>query len=746
MPVFSTKRVITEADDNSTKHTGVHLTFDITPIDQIPKEYYKVAANLFQTIKDETKSKVGEGVADAAFNALFSNKSKEDIEKQTDKNAFVFIVPRKLTFAIWGSTPRKYKEFADDVLRKAGFKKGKNDTVATNSYYWYKFSSDKKHAYVVYYVAPVGMIPASFQLQMSIRCVEKNDNNAFVWESTAVNEFDLSNILGRGNRKVSNDSSFKPDPMEAKRQRELFARLMSKHGPKIKSIILDQLSKCKNTKFKRAVKPVTRIQSDDMPSKMYINSSSDWYYSYSIMDWNLYDAYPNPRAAMQNGETEDFFKCYNEVKHRVEDYCIKNIPGAVIDDGGDWDEGMMEVYVKYNGDMVVDESTYFGKRTKSIKHEELIREQSAQEIASKQALGSIFDTSKDEVEFDSMNIRKYIPAPEVENTFVEFFDCKDQITRRKLMTMTEAEHNSTLTNLTSKLYDQIVKRAHNIDYGEIPKTKGDIAKLSNYEDLMDTLGIIKGIVKEYKQDSKPVDDISVAISNIAGRKDMFERAFRYDCELPILTYNNLVMAIVAGVSFMITSCIEFIKAPRDESFTIQLDKVAYNKSKDALLYSSLSKFNKSCESGDFDKAMNYILDKKIRKFTGITIGAGIVATVIILVNIVPLLRELTYFFFYIKNNISDFFAVQSDLLTMNAYNVRNNRAIDDDKKNDIVEKQLAIASRFKEISNKFAIDKKKAEVEATRDIEKSSKKYKLDQNADIVAEDDDDGSDTSVLF
>lgn len=575
MPVYSTRKVITE-DSNSSKHTDAHLTFEVTPLDQIPKEYYKVAANLFQTIKDETKDKVGEGVADAAFNALFSKKTKEDIEKQTDRNAFVFIVPRKISFAIWGTTPQKYRDFADDVLRKAGFKKGKNDTLVTNTYYWYRFSSDKKHVYVAYYITPVGMLPASYQLQISVRCVEKNDHNAFVWEA---------------------------------------ARLTS-----------------------------------------------------------------------------------NQIKYQ---------------------------------------------RTK----EDIIREQSAQEIANKKALGSIFDRAKeDEIEFDSLNIRKYIPNPDLEKTFVEFFDCRDQTTRRKLMAMTEAEHNSALTNLTSKLYDQIVKKTHSIDYGEIPKTKGDISKLSNYEDLMDTLGILKGIVKEYKQNTKPIDDISVAIGNLSGRKDMFERAFRYDCELPMLMYNNLVMAVIAGTSFMITSCIEFIKAPRDETFIIQLDKVAYNKSKDALLYNSLAKFNKSCESGDFDKAMNMIIDKKIRKFTGIAVASGIVAGIIILVNIIPILRELTYFFFYVKNSISDFFGVQADLLMMNAYNVQRNEALDADDKDEIVEKQLAIANRFRDISNKFAIDKKKAEVEATRDIEKSGKKYKLDANADIVAEDDDDGSDTSVLF
>lgn len=603
MPVYSTKKkgmlYEAEKDDSKSIHHGANLTFELTPLDDIPKDYYRTAAKLFQTIKDTTEDRVGEGVWDAFTNSIFSKKSKEDIENATNKNAFVFIIPRRLSVALW-STPKKWEEFADGILRKAGFKEGKADTIAVNTRYWYKYSPDKKSIYVAFYLTPVGYVPVSYQLQLSIRCVTNTEKNAFVYENGV--DYNPNRIL--------TESQF--------------------------------------------------------------NESMD--------------------------KTVDRIKRNEAIKEKR-------------------------------------------------KHDALVREQSAQEIASKQALGSIFDASKEDgLEFDSLNIRKYIPYPELEKTFVEYFDCRDQVTRRKLMAMTEAEHNSTLTNLTSKLYDQIVKKAHNIDYGEIPKTKGDIGKLSNYEDLMDTLGIIRGIVKEYKQDTKPVDEISVAVSNLSGRKDMFERAFRYDCELPMLMYNNLVLAVIAGVSFMITSCIEFIKAPRDETFTIQLDKVAYNKSKDALLYNSLSKFNKSCESGDFDKAMNLILDKKIRKFTGIAIGTGIIAGIVLLVNIIPLLRELTYFFFYVKNNISDFFAVQADLLTMNAYNVRRNEALDDAEKDDIVEKQLAIASKFRDVSNKFAIDRKKAEVEATRDIEKSGKKYKLDQNADIVAEDDDDGSDTSVLF
>jgi len=367
----------------------------------------------------------------------------------------------------------------------------------------------------------------------------------------------------------------------------------------------------------------------------------------------------------------------------------------------------------------------------------------------KDKLGSLFDPIDDsDLVKDSIGneIRRYVPYPQLERAFVEAFDYNDNHTRKTLMSMNEVEHNKVLTDLTSKLYDQVVSKAHNIDYGEIPKTKGDITKLSNFEEMLDTLRIIKGIIKEYKQDSKPVDDISVAISHIQSRKDLFERAFRYDCELPMLMYDNMVMAVVTGTTYMITSCIEFIKAPKDESFSIQLNKVAYNKSKDNLIYNSISKFNKSCESGDFDKAMQMIIDKKIKKFSGVTIAAGIAAGVILLVNIVPLMRELTFMFYYNKTKVSDFFAVQADLLTMNAYNVQHNETLDPAERDEIYEKQMAIATKFRNISNKFNIEEKRAEVSATKDIENTGKKYKLDDDANIVADEDDNNSEASVLF
>ena len=341
------------------------------------------------------------------------------------------------------------------------------------------------------------------------------------------------------------------------------------------------------------------------------------------------------------------------------------------------------------------------------------------------------------------DLHKYVTYPEIQKKFSEMFDLSDDKTRRTILSLDEAGQNSILTNLTSKLYDHIVKKTTSIDYGKIPQTKGDITKLDAYEDLKDVLEILHGILKEYHQDGGPIDVCTTTLTNLETRKDLFERAYRADCELPVMIYENAVLALVSGVSYMIAGCIEFIKAPSDETYTIQLDKIAYAKSKDYLLYHALEKFNKSCANGDLDKAVNDIISRRVRKFTGVAAGiiAGTVIGIIVIMNIVPILRELVYVLYYTRTRISDFFEVQADLLQMNAYNVEANSSINPEDRKEIADKQIAIADKFRTIANKVQIDAKQSDVKASRDIEANQRKYKVD---DLVNQDIDDNGDEGV--
>lgn len=386
--------------------------------------------------------------------------------------------------------------------------------------------------------------------------------------------------------------------------------------------------------------------------------------------------------------------------------------------------------------------------------------------------------------------------------FNECFDMSDKDTRARLISMNEADHSKVLTSLTVRLYDHIVKKTDRIDFGEIPKTKGDMKKLSNYDDLIECLEIIRGMLVEYKENTAPVDQISLAAANIVGRKDKFMVAFSNNAEFPIMLYNVTVLGIYASLSYIIASCIEFIKKPRDDAFEISLDRVAYAKSKDYILFDCLAKFNAGCADGTIDrcieatyktKKLNNSMQNIHEASLGAIIGAAFAAAskearkdstgfankiasdtkkngftlknfassawentkkfvgnhkvfsvIIGIILFIILLRGAIYYFYNLRMKFSDYCAIQASLIEMNASNIEYNNTINQEKKNDIIDKQMKWAAAFKKLSNFFAISSKKAEVQAQREIDADETDSEL--TIDIEDNEDEDEESVSALF
>ncbi|MBR3599167.1 MAG: hypothetical protein IKL53_04735 [Lachnospiraceae bacterium] len=351
---------------------------------------------------------------------------------------------------------------------------------------------------------------------------------------------------------------------------------------------------------------------------------------------------------------------------------------------------------------------------------------------------------------DEYPIQNNYVDPAIMEAFTMHFDMTDTHTRRTIMSMNEADQSTLLASLTSKLYDNIVSKVDDIDYGEIPMTKGDVTKLSNYDKLRECIRLLRDILKQFQQDTSPVDEISIALDNIVKYKDLFMRAYKLDVELPVIMYNNMVLSIINGVSYMIATSIEFIKTPNKDSFEATLNKVAFAKTKSHMLYTNIKRFNKCCNNKDFEKAMNHIINQYVSKHEGAvlgTVGAAISGlwvssnifkigcVVALLTSIIPIMRELIFLFYYTRMRVSEFFDIQADLLQVNASNVENNETMDRVKREKIVNGQMKIVNFFRNIANKIAINGRKAEVEATKDIEVSNRKMNIN-----------DMPTTSVLF
>lgn len=329
--------------------------------------------------------------------------------------------------------------------------------------------------------------------------------------------------------------------------------------------------------------------------------------------------------------------------------------------------------------------------------------------------------------------------PGFDKVITEYFDIDHTETRKVLLSIDEADQNNVLTALTSRLYDNIVSKVDDIDYGDIPNTKGDITKLQNYGKMVDCIDVIRSILIEYKQETKSIDIIAEALNNVIERKELFEKGFRHNIEFSIVTYSTIVLSIISSISFLISACIEFIKLPSSEDFELVFNSVALTKTKQNLLFTNLQRFNNSCDKKEIDNCLEFIMKNNVKNFTGIEIGlfAGGIAIITILLNIIPILRELIFFFYNSRTRMSDYFEIQADLLQMNAYNVQNHESKSAKEKQVIVKKQLKIVDMFRKLSNTLSISGKTAEVKATKEITSADTKYKttdlLDSKPDSAA-------------
>ena len=335
-------------------------------------------------------------------------------------------------------------------------------------------------------------------------------------------------------------------------------------------------------------------------------------------------------------------------------------------------------------------------------------------------------------------------SPEYTKAMNEYFDIDHKETRDILLAVNEDDQSKVLVSLTSKLYENIIDKVDDIDFGEIPMTKGDITKLSNYQNLCDCCDTMSKILIEYKQDTKPIDTVITAIRNIEDSTDIWKRAFSGNIELPMVVYNTTVLAIIEATSYLISMCVEFIKVPSSDTFQIMIDKSALSKTKGHMVFENLEKFNDAYRKGQIKNAMNYVIKENVKNFAGTTIGAGaaLIGITSLLFIIIPIIRELIFLFYYSRVRVADYFEVQADMLQINAYNVENNRMdLTKEQKKNITTKQIKIADKFRKFSNNIAVSAKESEIKASKEISNQNKKYKV---SDVMDEMPDSAS--SALF
>lgn len=313
---------------------------------------------------------------------------------------------------------------------------------------------------------------------------------------------------------------------------------------------------------------------------------------------------------------------------------------------------------------------------------------------------------------------------------LEKFDMMDKETYLSITHINESEQREVVANMVRKVYDSMSKYKDGLDVNIIAASKGDLDKIPGFEVTLECIAACTKIADEYKLEKTAVDTINEAISNLRSLERDFNKAYQVGAQVICDIYETTTFAVIAATSVVASEMMRYMATPQvgttekkgflnhyQASNTIYAVKIGGDSGKglpSQFLFVYLSKFNDGCRSGNMKTLIEKLIKVEAKGVTGaieFTIMVGVVIGLLAL--LVPAMREIIFFFYFLRTKISDFFTLQSEMLNINAAKLDNRG----DKK--IAADQRKWADKFRRISDAVEVDMKDAENKAIKEVKKT---------------------------
>lgn len=248
------------------------------------------------------------------------------------------------------------------------------------------------------------------------------------------------------------------------------------------------------------------------------------------------------------------------------------------------------------------------------------------------------------------------------NEFIEMRNNQPVSDRMKYLdTAFESINNpNTRVLIIQKLYADLIKHG-DIDFGPIPKSKGDLTRYEHYKLIVDTMKAMDNLLSQ--TGSQEYEVTEKLFNMIIECRSDFEYGFKFDIELIKLSYNVLVMSLHHMIDISIMKYVDSIKQ------TSGLNFASNTKSTDRLIiYQSVKSILKSYDKGEWTEMINSFKKGRCNwlgsvgaaaKAVGLITPAGLtpvgVSVVLILglITIVIGFRKLVYLFYSSAYKIND---------------------------------------------------------------------------------------------
>lgn len=323
----------------------------------------------------------------------------------------------------------------------------------------------------------------------------------------------------------------------------------------------------------------------------------------------------------------------------------------------------------------------------------------------------------------------------VVNSIVMEASSKDD--KRYMNSMSKDDIHQINGQTVQNLYDLTMAKFH-IDFGDIPDSKGDIEKCKYYENTVQCLDIIKELQSKNHIIDDNVSIVKTAISNMLRFRPQFTMGYRMNQDFIKLTYNSLVMAIVDATAMLTRSYVDYIMTAEPEY------KISINDKKRGILcIDSLKSFNASCNDGTMLDSMNYMLNSHKKALIGEEVViSGVI--VLALLSLVPIIRELIYFYYNSRVKLSDYLAMEADFLEMNSMAVKSSGKSPAERK-EIAKKQEKLVKDMRRMSDKVMIDHVDTEDVIKKQVKDDSSLFSLNNIDKQITKNKMDGNDISFI-
>lgn len=295
--------------------------------------------------------------------------------------------------------------------------------------------------------------------------------------------------------------------------------------------------------------------------------------------------------------------------------------------------------------------------------------------------------------------------------------------KSRIYGLTEAEQAVVNDRMVGNLYQSALKRK-DIDFGDIPNSKGDLQKFSGYNNMVATLDVLEKLTKKFGMKIPEIQIVEDAINNIRTQRNQFEKGYQLNIDFIKLYYQALVLACIDATTLILASYVNYTKTINNVEFQLKKGKgISGN-----ICLDSLASFNKSIKDGSFNKFANGLLSKKQENFLG-SMAAKVAtmpikATVTIATSIVPVLRGLLFYFYDTKMSISEKLAYQKELLEMNKFSLEA-EGMDAQTRNKILSKQQKYIDRLSKMSDKMIVTTQLKNKSTVANINDDNKNYNI---------------------